>query len=120
MKNTEFICTKCPMGCMLTLTINGDDIKVSGNSCKIGEKYGITEYTNPVRIITTSLRLNTKDGLKMISVKTNDDVPKSMLDECLREIKKVDLKKENIKIGDVIIPNLLGLNVDVVATRASR
>ncbi len=118
MKNTDFICTKCPMGCMLHLTVNNDEITVTGNTCKLGEKYGINEYTNPVRTITTSVKCNTPTGVKMISVKTNDDVPKSKLDECLKEIKKVSLKQEKVSIGDIIIENILGLGIDVVATRS--
>ncbi len=118
MEKTEFICTKCPMGCMLHLTINNDEITVTGNTCKIGEKYGISEYTNPVRTITTSVLCNTATGVKMVSVKTNDDVPKSKLDECLAEIKKITLNKEKVSIGDVIIENILGLGVNVVATRS--
>ncbi len=118
MKNADFICTKCPMGCMLHLTINNDEITVTGNTCKMGEKYGINEYTNPVRTITTSVLCNTPVGAKMISVKTNDDVPKSKLNECLCEIKKVTLEQEKVNIGDVIIKNILGLGVDVVATRS--
>ncbi len=118
MKNTDFICTKCPMGCMLHLEVKGEDITVTGNTCKMGEKYGINEYTNPVRTITTSVRCNTSKGIKMVSVKTNDDVPKNKLNECLEEIKKVSLKQEKVMTGDVIIQNILNLGVDVVATRS--
>lgn len=121
-KNTEFICTKCPMGCMLNLKINGEEIIVTGNTCKIGEKYGINEYKNPLRTITTSIKCNSNNGFKMISVKTTDDISKTLLNDCLKEIKKINLHlkdNENIKVGDVIIHNILNLNVDVVATRNS-
>ncbi len=117
MKDTEFICTKCPVGCQLQLTVNGSDITVSGNSCKIGEKYGVSEYTNPVRTITTTVKLNTCDGIKMISVKTNKEVPKGEVFNCLTEIKKLTLNQEKINIGDVLVENILGLDVNLVATR---
>lgn len=117
MNNTEFICTKCPMGCMLNLDVAGDDIKVTGNACKIGERYGINEYTNPMRPIATSVICNSPKGMKMISVKTNDDVPKKLLKDCINEIKKVTLTDDNIKVGDVVLSNILDLGVDVVATR---
>ncbi len=117
MKEENLICTKCPMGCLLKLTIDGENIDVSGNNCKIGERYGISEYTNPVRIITTSVRLNTIKGIKIISVKTNKEVPKNLVFKCLDEIKKVTLDKESVLIGDVVLKNVLNLDVDFIATR---
>ncbi len=117
MKDTEFICTKCPVGCQLQLNINGSEITVSGNTCKIGEKYGISEYTNPVRTITTSVKLMTNNGVKMISVKTNKEVPKGEVFNCLKEIKSVTLKQDIVNIGDILLENILGLGVDLVATR---
>ncbi len=118
MKNVNITCTKCPMGCKLTLTINGDDIKVEGNSCKIGEKYGVSEYTNPVRTITTSIKVKTSDGIKMISVKSSDDVPKGKVFECIEEIKKLEISADKMNVGDVLIKNILGFDADIVATRS--
>ncbi len=117
MEKANFICTKCPMGCNLTVSNINDNISVEGNTCKVGEKYGISEYTNPVRTITTSIKCKTSSGVKMISVKTNDDIPKSKLFECLAEIKKIELTNDNIVIGDILIQNILNLGVDVVVTR---
>ncbi len=118
MKEENIICTKCPVGCMLKLSIDGDNITVSGNNCKIGEKYGVSEYTNPVRIITTSIRLKSASGDKIISVKTNKEVPKKLVFNCLEEIKKVTLEKEMISTGEVVLENVLGLDVDFIATRS--
>lgn len=117
MKEAEFVCTKCPMGCMLNLTIIDGEITVSGNNCKLGEKYGKSEYTNPVRILTTSIRIETKDGVKILSVKTNNDIPKNKVFDCLEEVKKISILKDKIDIGEVIINNILDLGVDIVATR---
>lgn len=117
MKEENLICTKCPVGCMLSLKINGENIDVSGNNCKIGERYGVSEYTNPVRIITTSVRMNTVNGIKIISVKTDKEVPKKRVFDCLDEIKKISLNQDNIKIGEIVLKNVLNLNIDFIATR---
>ncbi len=118
MKNAEFICTKCPMGCNLYLTISDEEIVVQGNTCKVGEKYGISEYRNPVRTLTTSIMCLTSTGNKMISVKTSEEIPKDKLFECLEEIKKVKITCNHISIGDIILKNILNLGVDIVATRS--
>ncbi len=117
MEKRELICIGCPVGCQLTAEGEGENIKISGNICKIGNDYGIKECTDPRRIITTSLRIKNEDGsFTMISVKTNKDVPKNRIFECLEEIKKIEPSKE-IKIGDVVIENILGLGSDIIATR---
>ncbi len=118
MRNVNLTCTKCPMGCKLTLTIDGDNIKIEGNNCKIGEKYGISEYSNPVRTITTSVKVKTTDGIKMISVKSSSDVPKGKVFECIKEVKKLHIEKDEINVGDVLIKNILGLDADIVATKS--
>ncbi len=113
----NFVCISCPMGCRLTVEKCGNNIKVSGNTCKLGEKYAINEYTNPVRTITTSIKVKTNSGIKMISVKTNKEVPKSSIFDCIEEIKKLVPIQSEIKCGDVLIKNILNLGVDIVATR---
>ena len=83
---------------------------VSGNSCPRGKAYGITEYTAPKRVLTTSVVFN---GVTY-TLKTSDAILKEKLSEGIREIKK--LKKQNLNIGDVAIKNLLNLGVDVIVT----
>lgn len=119
MEKLNLTCTKCPMGCLLTLEVDGDNITVSGNNCNIGAKYGVNEYTNPVRTITTSVKVQTPNGDKMISVKSSDEVPKAKVFECLEEIKKATINKDEVNVGDVLIQNILGLDIDIIATRNS-
>ena len=40
----EMICVSCPIGCALSVELDGDGkvLSVSGNTCKRGEKYAIT------------------------------------------------------------------------------
>ena len=49
------------------------------------------------------------------SVKTNNPVPKKMVLDVKKEIDKIIINTP-INIGDVIIKNVLGLGVDIVAT----
>ena len=43
----EFICINCPLGCQLKVDDSDlNNIKVTGNTCKRGERYGIDEVLN--------------------------------------------------------------------------
>ncbi len=115
----EFICIGCPMGCPLTAVCEGEEIKISGNLCKIGNEYGINECTNPRRIITTSIKVYDEDGShKMVSVKTDNDIPKAMIFDCINVIRSfVPEKGQKFTIGQVIVPNILDTGSNIVVTR---
>lgn len=106
----ETICICCPIGCNLKVEEKNGEIVVTGNSCPRGKAYGITEFTAPKRVLTTSVVLNDVT----YTLKTTDAILKDELEYALKEIKK--LKPDNYKIGDIVIKNLLNLGVDVVIT----
>lgn len=104
------VCIMCPVGCELTITQNGDNVNVSGNSCNRGVEYGKNEISNPMRIVTALI--NTELGV--LPVKTTDLVPKNKINDVLSEIAKINISKA--KAGDVVIKNVCNLNVDVIVT----
>lgn len=109
----ELICICCPKGCHLKVNI--DEEKVTGNSCKRGIEYGINEVTNPLRVITTTAKV--KNGvLPVVPVKTKEPIPKDLNFKCIKEINEITVNAP-IKLGDVIISNVLGTGVDIVACR---
>lgn len=55
METRELTCIGCPLGCALTVTMNGKEVvEVKGNTCKKGDIYARKEVTNPTRIVTTT------------------------------------------------------------------
>jgi len=110
----ELTCIECPNGCKLTITINGDDILVEGNTCNKGKDFAITEMTNPTRTICSTVKTTFKN-VPVVSVKVNKPIPKDMIFPCMEEINKV-LVTSKMSIGDVVIKNILNLDVDVVIT----
>lgn len=104
------VCIMCPVGCELTITGSGENVKVTGNSCARGLTYGKNEVTNPVRMVTALIK--TEKGV--LPVKTTNLVPKNKINDVLSEIEKVYLKKA--KAGDVVIKNVCGLNCDIIVT----
>ena len=112
-KTLTFTCTTCPMGCTLTTVIKDGIISVSGNSCPRGKAYAESEATNPVRTLTTTVR--SSSGGVMIPVRTSKPVPKSMLFRCMEEINRLH-PSVPVKVGDVLLTNLLSTGADVVCT----
>lgn len=112
----EMICVACPLGCALTVDLDdkGSVLSVKGNTCKRGEKYAIDECTNPVRMLTTTMKVN-GGSLPVISVKTSSPIPKGKMLECMIEINK-EVVDAPIRMGAVLISNICDTGVDIVAT----
>ena len=118
MEKKELTCIVCPMSCHLEVTVgnNGEIISVMGNTCKRGDKYARTELTNPVRMLTSTVKL--EGGLyKRLPVITSDNIPKGKMTEVMEAISEVTVEAP-VKIKDVIIENVCGLGVDIVASRS--
>ena len=117
MENIELTCINCPMGCRITVALEGNEIlSVTGNTCKRGEVYARNEVTSPVRIVTTTIKV--KDGVAdRVSCKTKAPVPKSKIFEVMAAIDKAECTAP-VKIGDVLIEDCAGTGIPVVATKA--
>lgn len=116
MEKRELVCVACPLGCGITVSIgdNGEVLEVTGNTCKRGDTYARNEVTAPARSLTTTVRV---DGGKayVVPVKSAGPVPKGMMFQCMKVINKASVKAP-VKIGDVVIKDILGTGVDIVAT----
>ncbi|MFL0247488.1 DUF1667 domain-containing protein [Candidatus Clostridium stratigraminis] len=116
MEKKELTCIGCPLGCSLLVELdNKGNIKVTGSSCKIGDTYAIKECTNPTRIVTTTVAVINGD-YPTLSVKTEKDIPKNKVFECIRLLKNIVVTAP-VAIGDLIYKNILDTGVNVVATR---
>lgn len=116
MSTRELTCIGCPLGCTLTVTMDGGSVaSVTGNTCPRGDAYARKEVTNPTRIVTSTVRV--KNGiLAMVNVKTASDIPKDKIFDCIHAIKDVTVEAP-VSIGDVILPNVAGTGVDIIAAR---
>lgn len=112
----EIICIGCPMGCYLTVDYVGTKTQsVSGNRCKVGQDYAQKEISNPERTLTTTVKV--KNGLlPLVSIRTNKPIPKSKLLDTMNELASVEVEAP-IRIGDIIVKDILGMGADVVASK---
>ena len=116
METRELTCIGCPMGCQLTVTMeNGTVTEVKGNTCQKGDIYARKEVVNPTRIVTSTVKIIGGDK-ERVSVKTASDIPKSKIFDVMKDIDAACVKAP-AHIGDVLITNVAGTGVDVIATR---
>lgn len=113
----EYVCIICPNSCKLKAEILNNKINVieEGN-CTRGKNYIVTEITNPLRTLTSSVYVE-KGSLPLVSVRTTSPIPRSKIFKAMEELKKIKIKAP-INRGDIIIKNFLGFDVDLIATKS--
>ncbi|MBQ4469467.1 MAG: DUF1667 domain-containing protein [Synergistaceae bacterium] len=113
----KFICVSCPLGCGLTVSLNdsGEVVKVEGNTCPRGESYARSEVKDPRRVFASTVRV--KGGkLPVCPIRSKTPAPKGKLFEIAEEVAKLEVNAP-LKIGQVLIHNVCGTDVDIVASR---
>ncbi len=116
MEERKLTCIGCPLGCLITVTIENDEITgITGNTCKRGEIYAGKEVTNPTRIVTSSVEVT--GGTKpIVSVKTASDIPKGKIFEVMKSLKGITVAAP-VRIKDVILADAAGTGVSIIATK---
>ena len=102
-------CILCPRGCTLTVTVEGAEVSVAGNSCPRGAKYGADECTHPTRIITAVVRVENREQ-RMLSVKTEAPVPKEHTRDVMAKLDGLTVEAP-IRIGDPILEDIFGTRI---------
>ncbi len=119
MSKNDVICVVCPVGCKISIAENKDaelGYDIEGNKCKKGINYAIEELTNPTRNIASTVCIEGAH-LTRLPVKTSEPIPKGKIFECMNEINKIKLTAP-VKMGDIIIENVRGTEVNILATRS--
>ena len=112
----EIICTVCPRGC--AITVEGGDGKVTsieGNGCKRGLSFAETEFTAPVRLLTSTVRVAGKEN-ELLPVRTRTPILRDKLFDVMDAIRATTVTLP-VKQHDVILADVCGTGVDVIASR---
>ena len=110
----ELICITCPKGCVSKVGEEGGLIKIEGRICKKGQAYIKQEFIEPKRILTSTVAVES-GPIKRLPVRTRKAIPKELLFRVMGAISAVRIKPP-IKIGEIILADVSGTGVDVVAT----
>ena len=115
MEERKMTCIVCPLGCEVTVRMDGGKITdITGHSCKRGAVYATAEVTNPRRILTTTMRIM-GGAVPLVSVKSSEPMPKGKLFDCMKAIAAAEASAP-VRIGDVLIANIENTEANIVAT----
>ena len=112
-------CIICPMGCSMEVEVETDAdghkkvLSVKDNGCKRGEQYAAKELQNPTRTLTSTITVN-GGVLPVVPVKTAGEVPKNMILQCMEVVRRAGCKAP-VKRGDILLYDLLGTGINVIA-----
>lgn len=110
----EMTCIVCPNGCCLKVeNINGE-YTVTGNQCKRGAQFAVSEMTHPVRTICSTVATIWPE-VPVIPVRVSEEIPKEEIFRVMEEINHVTIR-EPFGRGDVVIANVRNLGADVIVT----
>jgi CxxC motif-containing protein len=116
LEKIELTCIGCPLGCPITVTLEQKEVTaVTGNTCPRGDAYARKEVTNPTRIVTSTVRVAGGTSV-MVSCKTREDIPKGKIFDVIEALRDVSVPAP-IQIGDILVRDVAGTGVDVVATK---
>ena len=117
----QFNCTTCPSECLLIVEIERDadghvaEVRsVTGNSCPRGDKFAHQELTCPMRVLTTTVAISGGDEA-LLPVRTAEAIPLELHAQAMALIRSLVVNAP-IHMGDVILPNLLDTNINLVAS----
>lgn len=117
----QFNCTTCPSECLLTVEVERDadgavvEVRfVTGNSCPRGDKFAHQELTCPMRVLTTTVAVSGGDEA-LLPVRTAEAIPLELHAKAMDLIRGLVVKAP-IRMGDVVLPNLLDTGTDLIAS----
>ena len=110
----DFTCIECPRGCRLSVVVENGAASVSGNACPKGAVYGAQEAVAPMRTLTTTVVVE-GSSRRRLPVRTDGALPLGRLLDAMTAIDPVVVRPP-VRRGDVVVRDLLGLGVHVIAT----
>lgn len=104
------------MGCTIEALARDEElVSLEGNVCEAGKKYVESELKNPTRVLTSTVKV--KNGiLQRVPVKSNKEIPKEKVKECVKQLNDVEIEAP-VKIHQPVIKNIKNTEADIVTTR---
>ncbi len=110
----KMTCIVCPNGCQLTVDCVDGNYSVSGNKCRRGEAFAVSEMTHPCRTVCSTVATAWPE-IPVIPVRVSGEIPKERIFDVMKEIGSITVDQP-LGRGDVVIADVLSLGVDVIVT----
>ena len=119
MTEKELICVSCPMGCRITVTMEGKEIlSVTGNTCPRGEAYARQECVQPMRILTSTVRI-LNGTHRVLPVSTEKEIPLELMEKAMEEVREITVHAP-VEVDQVVLENIAGTGVNLNASRSMK
>lgn len=113
----ELVCVNCPKGCRIIVTMEDKRIlSIKGYSCENGKQYAEEEMICPMRVLTTTVKINGAP-LRVLPVMSNGPIPLERMEEAMEEVRKIHVDAPVI-MNQVLVSHFLGTDVDLIASRS--
>lgn len=112
-------CIVCPVGCQLEVTADesGKVSEIVGNTCKRGYDYAMTEFTDPRRTLTTTVRISGSKNDKFLPVRTSSPIPKPSLFKAMEKVNTIEVSAP-VKVGDIVCADFIEDGINLVACKS--
>ena len=89
-------------------------MKFDGYGCRRGLDFAKSEFTDPVRLLTTTVKLAGRSDT-VLAVRSSKPIPREKLMECMEVIRRTEAPVP-VRQYDVIVSNILDTGADIVAS----
>ena len=108
-------CTVCPLGCSVRVRLHdGVPVGFEGHQCKRGEAHARDEILDPRRLLTTTVRVR-GSATRLVPARTSGPVPRERM-MAIMSIVRTLVADTPVRPGQVLLADLLGTGIDLVAT----
>jgi len=112
----HFVCVVCPVGCEIDVVHDGAKImSMEGNKCEKSEEFVTQELIEPMRILTTTVRIQ-GSRWPVVPVRTDKAVPKRLFPRIMKQLRRVKLQAP-VNMLDVVVRDVLRTGANIIATR---
>ena len=130
LRGDTMTCIGCPVGCLLTVDVDGDpeikkykqnpslkpdSIHVSGNRCDKGREYAESELLHPTRFLTSTVVI-TGGEVDRLPVRTETAVSKTDIPKVMTAIHTLKVKAP-VATGTVLLEDCAGTGVRLIAAK---
>jgi len=82
--------------------------------CSKGYDFGLSEINCPMRMLTTTVKISGAEFTRL-PVISSGEIPKARLIDCLKILYDIEVSGP-VKCNEVIVHDILGLGVDIIAS----
>ena len=112
----HFVCVVCPIGCEIDVVHEGSKIiSMEGNKCEKSEEFVKQELIEPMRILTTTVRIQ-GSRWPVVPVRTDRAIPKRLFPRVMKQLRRIRLQAP-VNLLDVVLRDILHTGANIMATR---